>query len=128
MTREEYNRVATQVVDSCFHVHNELGPGLLESAYQFALLKEFELRKIEAKNQVPVKLFYKGHDTGKHYNIDVLVENEIIIELKCIEWLLPVHTAQLISYLKLSKKKLGFLVNFHVPVIKDGIKRIVNNF
>ena len=128
MDRTAFNRVATQIVDSCFHVHNELGPGLLESAYEYALLKEFELRHITARNQVPIKLFYKGHDTGKHYVIDLLVEDEVIIELKCADCILPVHTAQIISYLKLSRKKLGFLINFHVPAIKDGIKRFVNNF
>jgi GxxExxY protein len=128
MANERYNQLATQIVDSCFHVHNELGPGLLESAYEYALLKEFELRSINAVNQVQVKLFYKGHDTGKYYAIDILVENEIIIEIKCADVLHPVYTAQIISYLKLSQKKLGFLVNFHVPVIKEGIKRFVNNF
>ena len=128
MNKETYNILATQIVDACFHVHKELGPGLLESAYEYALLKEFELRNIIAHNQVQVKLFYKGHDTGKYYAIDILVENEIIIEIKCSDVLHPVYTAQIISYLKLSQKKLGFLVNFHVPIIKEGIKRFVNNF
>ena len=128
MTNEQYNELAKQVVDACYHVHNELGPGLLESAYEYALLKEFELRGISAANQIQVKLFYKGYDTGKYYAIDILVENEIIIEIKCADILHPVYTAQVISYLKLSQKKLGFLVNFHVPVIKEGIKRFVNNF
>ena len=128
MTKETYNILAAQIVDACFHVHKELGPGLLESAYEYALLKEFELRDIIAHNQVQVKLFYKGHDTGKYYAIDILVENEIVVEIKCADVLHPVYTAQIISYLKLSQKKLGFLVNFHVPLIKDGIKRFVNNF
>jgi GxxExxY protein len=108
MNKETYNILATQIVD--------------------ALLKEFELRNIIAHNQVQVKLFYKGHDTGKYYAIDILVENEIIIEIKCADVMHPVYTAQIISYLKLSQKKLGFLVNFHVPIIKEGIKRFVNNF
>jgi GxxExxY protein len=128
MTKETYNELATQIVDACFHVHKELGPGLLESAYEYALLKEFELRNIIAHNQVQVKLFYKGYDTGKYYAIDILVENEIVIEIKCCDIMHPVYTAQVISYLKLSQKKLGFLVNFHVPLIKDGIKRFVNDF
>jgi GxxExxY protein len=85
------------------------------------------LRNISAANQIQVKLFYKGHDTGKYYAIDILVENEIVIEIKCADVLHPVYTAQIISYLKLSEKKLGFLVNFHVPLIKDGIKRFVND-
>jgi len=128
LNRNEYNRIATQIVDACFHVHSELGPGLLESAYEYALLKELELRKMKARNQVPLKLFYKGIDTGKHYIIDLLVEDEVIVELKCVDCLLPVHTAQIISYLKLSNKRLGFLINFHVPIIKEGIKRFVNDF
>lgn len=128
MIKDRYNELATEIVDACFHVHKELGPGLLESAYEFALLKEFELRNIIAYNQVQVKLFYKGYDTGKHYAIDILVENEIVIEIKCCDVMHPVYTAQIISYLKLSQKKLGFLVNFHVPLIKDGIKRFVNEF
>lgn len=128
MTREKYNELAGQIVDACFHVHKELGPGLLESAYEYALLKEFELRNIIAHNQVQVKLFYKGHDTGKYYAIDILVENEIVIEIKCCDVVSPVYKAQVISYLKLSQKKLGFLVNFHVPVIKEGITRFVNDF
>jgi GxxExxY protein len=128
MNNEKLNDLANQIVDACFHVHKELGPGLLESAYQYALLKELELRGILAQYQVQVKLFYKGYDTGKYYAIDILVENEIVIEIKCADIIHPVYTAQIISYLKLSQKKLGFLVNFHVPLIKDGIKRFVNNF
>jgi len=128
MVKERYNELATQIVDACFQVHNELGPGLLESAYEYALLKEFELKGILAQNQVQVKLYYKGFDTGKYYAIDILIEQEIIIEIKCCEVMHPVYVAQIISYLKLSQKKLGFLVNFHVPLIKDGIKRFVNDF
>jgi GxxExxY protein len=128
MNKDRFNELATEIVDACLHVHKELGPGLLESAYEFALLKEFELRNIFAQNQVQVKLFYKGHDTGKYYAIDILVENEIVIEIKCCDTLHPVYSAQIISYLKLSQKKLGFLVNFHVPLIKGGIKRFVNDF
>ncbi len=128
MNNEKLNDLAKKIVDACFHVHKELGPGLLESAYQYALLKELELRSILAQYQVQVKLFYKGYDTGKYYAIDILVENEIVIEIKCADIMHPVYTAQIISYLKLSQKKLGFLVNFHVPLIKNGIKRFVNNF
>ncbi len=128
MNTERYNELSKIIVDACFQVHINLGPGLLESVYEFALLKEFELRSIKAANQVPVKLFYKGFDTGKTYAIDILVEYEIIIEIKSSEMMHPFYEAQIISYLKLADKKLGFLVNFNVPLIKDGIKRIVNNF
>lgn len=128
MNKERLNELSREIVDACFQVHKELGPGLLESAYEYALMKEFELRNIKAVNQVPVKLFYKGYDTGKTYVLDILVEEEIILEIKCADVLHPVYTAQVISYLKLSQKRLGFLINFHVPLIKDGIKRYVNNF
>ena len=128
MTKEKYNELSKEIVDACFHVHRELGPGLLESAYEFALLTEFNLRNIKAINQVETILYYKGYNTGKYYVIDLLIEDEIILEIKCCDALHPVHTAQVISYLKLAQKKLGFLINFHVPTIKDGIKRFVNNF
>ena len=128
MTKEKYNELSKEIVDACFHVHRELGPGLLESAYEFALLTEFNLRNIKAINQVETILYYKGYNTGKYYVIDLLIEDEIILEIKCCDTIHPVHTAQVISYLKLAQKKLGFLINFHVPIIKDGIKRYVNNF
>ena len=128
MTKERYNQLATEIVDACYQVHKELRPGLLESAYEYALLTEFTLRSITVSNQVDIKLFYKGYNTGKYYMINLLVEEEIILEIKCCTSILPVHNAQIISCLKLSNKKLGFIINFHVPVIKEGIKRFVNNF
>jgi GxxExxY protein len=100
----------------------------LESVYEYALLKELDLRNIVAKNRVGLELFYKGEPTGKFYEIDILVEGEIVIELKAVEEMHPVFDAQIISYLRLSNKKLGFLVNFNVPKLKDGFKHFVNNF
>jgi len=126
--RGKLNALSKEILDACVCVHKELGPGLLESVYEFALLKELELRNINAKNRVGLELFYKGHPTGKFYEIDILVENEIIIELKAVEIMHPVFNAQLISYMKLANKRLGFLVNFNVPKIKDGFNRFVNNF
>jgi GxxExxY protein len=128
MTKERYSELSREIVDACYQVHKELGPGLLESAYEYALLVEFDIRCIKAVNQYQTQLFYKGFNTGKYYIIDMLIEDEIILELKCCENINPVYIAQIISYLKLSKKKLGFLVNFNVPTIKEGIKRYVNNF
>ena len=128
MTNEKYNLLATEIVDAFYQVHRELGPGLLESAYESALMIEFDLKQISVTTQVQIDLKYKGYNTGKYYIIDLLVENEIVVEIKCCSAILPVHEAQLISYLKLGNKKLGFIVNFHVPTIKDGIKRFVNNF
>ena len=128
MTREIYNELSREIKDACYQVHKELGPGLLESAFEFALLTEFNLRSIKAINQVETILNYKAYNTGKYYFIDLLIEDEIILDIKCCDALHPIHTAQVISYLKLANKKLGFLINFHVPTIKDGIKRFVNNF
>ena len=128
MNTDRLNELSKIIVDACYQVHVTIGPGLLESVYEFALLKEFELRQIKAVSQVPVKLFYKGFDTGKSYAIDILVEDAIVLEIKSSEIMHPVYEAQIISYLKLADKKLGFLINFNSPLIKDGIKRFVNNF
>lgn len=124
--KEYYTKMGGIILHSCISVHRELGPGLLESVYEFALLKEFEIRDIQASPQVPIKLFYKGFDTAKHFIIDILVDNEIILEIKSVEILHPVFQAQLISYLKLSDKHLGYLVNFNVPLLKNGFHRLVN--
>jgi len=124
----ELNKLATQVVDACFHVHKEMGPGLLENIYVTCLVKEFELRDLKVKREVFVPLYYKGIELAKDFRIDILVEDEIVLEIKSVEIMHPVFDAQIISYLKIADKKLGFLINFNVPLIKDGIKRFVNNF
>jgi len=128
MTREELNKSGGVILDACITVHRELGPGLLESAYEMSLKRELELRGLNVKVQVPVQLHYKGIDLGKAYVIDLLVENEIIIEAKAVDTMHPVYEAQIITYLKLYKKSLGYLINFNVPLLKDGFKRIVYNF
>lgn len=128
MTRDQLNKLGEQILDACIAVHKELGPGLLESVYVFALLKEFELRGIKAVAKIPLPLFYKGYDTGKYYETDVLVENEIILEGKSVETMHPVYTAQMISYLEITNKRPGYLVNFNVVRLIDGFKRFVNNF
>lgn len=107
-------------------VHRTMGPGLLESVYERCLLAELESQGIKATGQVYVPLIYKGIDLEANYAMDILVENEIVIELKAVTELHPVFEAQVISYLKLSQKRLGFLLNFHVPRMKDGIRRFVN--
>jgi len=128
MDRDRLNELSRIIVDACYHVHKEMGPGLLESVYEFCLFKELSLRNIAVENQVVVPLIYKGFELTKEFRLDILVENEIILELKSVDSILPVHSAQLISYLKLADKRLGFLINFNVPTIKDGIKRFVNDF
>ncbi len=127
-SNEELNKLAKQVVDACFHVHKEMGLGLLENIYIFCLAKELELRGLKVNREVFIPLYYKGIELAKDFRIDILVENEIVLEIKSVEIMHPVFDAQIISYLRLTDKRLGFLVNFNVPLIKDGIKRIVNNF
>jgi len=123
-----YNELGGVIIDSAITVHRELGPGLLESAYQLALKRELELRGFNVKANVPVSLIYKDQRLGKAYEIDLLVEDEIIIENKSVETLNPVFQFQVITYLKLYDKRLGYLINFNVPLLKDGLKRIVNNY
>jgi GxxExxY protein len=128
MTREKLNELGGIILDACITVHRELGPGLLESAYVIALVKELQLRGIRTRVQVPVEMEYKGEFLGKVYVIDILVENEIILEIKSVDGIEPIFKAQLITYLKLSKKSLGYLINFNVPLLKEGFQRIVYNF
>jgi len=109
-------------------VHREMGPGLLESVYQLCLMKELQNRGIKVEKEVSVPLFYKSEKLEKEFRIDFLVENEIILELKTVDDILPVHEAQIISYLKMTGKKLEFLINFNVPLMKEGFYRYVNNF
>jgi len=128
MAKERVEYYAKQIVDAGYRVHKELGPGLLESVYLYCLMEELNLRSIKARQEVIQPIFYRGSRLDKEFRLDILVENEIIIEIKAVEILLAIHVAQLISYLKLSDKKLGFLINFNVPVFKDGIHRYVNNY
>jgi len=100
----------------------------LENIYIFCLMREFQLRGLKVNREVFIPLYYKGIELTKDFRIDILVEDEVVLEIKSVEILHPVFEAQIISYLKLTGKKLGFLVNFNVPLIKDGVKRFVNNF
>lgn len=127
-TNEELNKITAQILDACITVHKEMGPGLLESVYELCLMKELEIRDIKARNQVLIPLFYKGFELTKEFKIDVLVEDEVIVEIKSCVSMVPVYEAQIISYLKLSNNKIGILVNFNVKYLKDGYKRFVNNF
>ncbi|MCA0445607.1 MAG: GxxExxY protein [Bacteroidetes bacterium] len=123
---EELNNLAKIIVDSCYEVHRNIGPGLLESVYENCLEIELKHRGIKTDRQVPVPLKYKNVDLEKEFYIDLLVEDKIVIEIKAVETMIPVFEAQLLSYLKLADKRLGFLVNFNVPLIKYGIRRFVN--
>ncbi|HVT82541.1 MAG TPA: GxxExxY protein [Phycisphaerae bacterium] len=121
----ETERIAKIVVDAIFKVHSELGPGLLESIYERCLCLELESRGLRVQQQVIVPVVYLGRTIEPGLRLDLLVEEKIIIETKSVETMHPVFRAQMITYLKLSKKRLGFLVNFNVEYIKDGLKRVV---
>jgi GxxExxY protein len=121
----EDERLAATIVDSAFAVHNKLGPGLLESIYEVCLCHELEKRAVPFKRQVIVPLVYEGVIFQEGFRLDVLVGGRIICELKSVEQTLPVHLSQVLTYLKLTGNRLGFLINFNVPVIKHGIKRII---
>lgn len=114
-----------KIIRSGIEVHRALGPGLLESTYEKCLMKEFELSGIPFQSQVDLPLKYKGMKVDAGYRIDLIVHEKVIIELKAIESILPVHEAQLLTYMKLTGMRVGLLMNFHVPVLKDGIKRMV---
>lgn len=122
----EMNDLTKLVIGTSIEVHKILGPGLLESVYQECLVKELKRKNIFCEENVPLKINYKGDELNKLFIIDILVDYQLIIELKAVEYILPVHKAQLLSYLRLSNKKLGLLINFNVPVLKDGITRIIN--
>ena len=128
MKKEEYNKLSKEILDSAITVHKEMGPGLLESVYEYCLLAELRSRGIRAEGQVYLPLFYKGEELDKNFRMDILVEDEIIIEIKANDILLPVHEAQIISYLKLADKWLGLLINFNVVLLKDGYRRFVNGY
>jgi GxxExxY protein len=127
-TQEEYEIIGKLILDCAFEVHKELGPGLLESVYEICLLEELRKKGLEVKSQVRLPVVYKGKELGKEFYIDILVEDCIIIELKAVEVLLPVHEVQLLTYMKLANISLGFLINFNVPLLKEGIRRKVNKY
>jgi GxxExxY protein len=128
MNKDQIEFLAHEIVGSAIEVHKQMGPGLLEFVYVECLMQELLLRNISGQQQVHLPLLYKGIKLNKDFYIDLLVEEIIIIEVKACECLLPVHEAQLLSYLKLADIHLGFLINFNIPLQKNGIKRMVNNY
>jgi GxxExxY protein len=122
----ELNEISGQVVDAAMRVHSALGPGLLESAYEACLVHELRKHGLHVEQQCVLPVTYDGVRIDVGYRLDVLVESQVIVELKAVENIAPIHEAQLLSYLKLSGKKLGLLINFNVLHLKDGIKRMVN--
>jgi GxxExxY protein len=115
--------LARRVLDAGLCVHRELGPGLLESAYEHCLAHELETRSVSSRRQVPLPLTYKGVTLDTGYRIDLLVEESLIVEIKAVETLTRLHEAQIITYLKLSRRRLGFIMNFNAPLFKEGVKR-----
>ena len=124
----DLNKLSNTIIGAAIEVHQILGPGLLESAYEECLCKELGLRNLSIERQRPLPLEYKGDKLDCGYRLDVVVEQAIIIELKACKEIEPIHKAQLLTYLKLSKLSLGLLLNFNVPLMRDGIVRIVNEF
>ena len=119
------NEISGEIVDAAMKVHSALGPGLLESAYATCLRHELKKRGLRVASEVPVPVVYDGIKLEAGYKLDLLVEDTVIVELKAIEALAPIHQAQIISYLKLAHKPIGLLINFHSLHLKDGIKRFV---
>ncbi|RLB83491.1 MAG: GxxExxY protein [Deltaproteobacteria bacterium] len=122
----DINKISSKIIGAAIEVHKALGPGLLESAYEECLCHELSLRGLSFESQKPLPVNYKGKRLDCGYRLDIVVENAIILELKSCDKIEPIHNAQLLTYLKLSGTSLGLLLNFNVPVMRDGIIRIVN--
>ncbi len=122
----EIEAIATEIVDSAVKVHRALGPGLLESAYQKCLAHELRRRGLHVDTELAQPVEYEGVKIETGYRIDMLVEGLVIVENKCVDALLPIHTAQVLTYLKLKGCRMGFLLNWKVKLIKDGIRRLVH--
>ena len=119
------NDITGQIIDAAMCVHTALGPGLLESAYESCLAFELSDRGLSVQRQVELPVIYRGHRVSAGFRIDLVVEDLVVVEIKAIEQLLPVHEAQLLTYLKLSGRRIGLILNFHVSSMKNGIKRMV---
>ncbi len=122
---EERDSLSHKVIGLAIEVHRGLGPGLLESAYEECLCYELKINDISFRRQVPLPVVYKSVKLDCGYRMDIVVDDKLIVELKAVEKLLPVHEAQLLTYLKLSGRRTGLLMNFNTPVLKDGIRRLV---
>ena len=127
MPNEKIELIAKIIVNSAFKVHKELGPGLLEKVYEACLVYEITKAGLEVKRQVEVPIIYDGVTLKEYLRLDIIVENSIIIEVKAVDIINPVWNAQIISHLKLTNNELGFLINFNVTLIKNGIKRFINS-
>lgn len=122
------NEIAKVIVDAAFKIHTALGPGLLESVYEVVLAKELERRGLRVERQKPVKIVFDGMTFDEGYRMDLLVNDLVVVEVKSVENMVPVHKKQLLTHLRLADKRLGLLINFGAALIKDGIARVVNGF
>ena len=126
MSNLSENEIAHEIVDAAFHIHKTLGPGLLETVYEVVLARELEKRGLNVVRQQPVPIIFGDLKFDEGFRADLIVEDKVIVELKSVEQVAPVHKKQLLTYLRLADKRLGLLINFGSAVIKDGISRIVN--
>ena len=122
------NDLTYEIINCAYEVHSFLGPGLLESVYQRALVHELRLRGFNVISEIPIDIEYKGINVGDHLRLDILVDEEVVVELKSVENVLPVHKKQLLTYLKLLDLHVGLLINFNVSMLREGITRIVNDY
>jgi len=121
------NEISNIIIGCAIEVHKQLGPGLLESAYKECLAYELFLQELQVSKEVPMPIVYKEVKLDHGYRMDLLVSNKVVIEIKSVEFISDVHEAQLLTYLKLGNYKLGLILNFHTTILKNGIKRMVNN-
>jgi GxxExxY protein len=128
LEKDRLDQITRQIIGAAIEVHRAVGPGLLESAYQACLAYEVRQRGLKAEEQVPLPVLYKDVRLDCGYRMDLLVEDSVIVEIKAVEQLCPIHDAQLLSSLRIAHKQVGLLINFHNRVLKDGLKRIVNEF
>ncbi len=122
--KEERDSLTGNIIGAAIEVHRAFGPGLLESAYETCLIYELHLRNLKVEHQKPIPVFYKDVKLDCGYRLDLVVESQVIVEIKSVSIIAPIHEAQLLSYLKLSDYKRGLLINFNVKILKDGIRRI----
>lgn len=126
--KNELNNITQKIIGAAIEIHGNLGPGLFESVYEECLCYELELQNINFERQKYIPLLYKEKNFDTGFRADLVVEHRIVVELKSVEALAPIHEVQILNYLKLSKLHVGLLINFNVPILKQGIKRVVNNF
>jgi GxxExxY protein len=127
-TAARINQLTGQIIAAAMRVHTALGPGLLESAYHACLLHEIRKCGLRVESQVGLPVIYEGEKIDLGYRIDLIVADSVIVEIKCVEAINPVHKSQLVSYMRLSGRQVGLLINFHVEHLKDGIKRMVDGY